>query len=153
MKTINSILLISLITLTTGLVSCKKSQVGPAGPQGVSGEQGQKGEQGNANVKSSIFSTNNWKADSACKSYSYLYHTGDLTTSVLDNGAVMLYLGNTTGDNNNMWTPMPLSSGIFKFSFEIEMSTVRIFVTRSDGRMPENPGTQRFKLVLIPPAS
>lgn len=154
MKTINhTSVILCLLVLCTGLVSCKKSQVGPAGPQGETGAQGPTGATGNANVKSFIFSTSNWKADSSCKNYSFMYHTPDLTTLVLDKGAVMLYLGDDTGDNNNQWKPMPLSSKDLLFTFEIEMSTVRIFISQKDGKMPVNPGTQKFKLVLIPPAS
>lgn len=151
MKTIIHItLLFCLLTLGTGFVSCKKSKVGPAGPQG---ETGATGATGNANVKSFIFSTSNWKADSSCKNYSYQYHTADLTSTVLDKGAVMLYLGDNTGDNTNQWKPMPLSQAGLLFTFEIETATVRIFVSRSDGKIPVNPGNQKFKLVLIPPAS
>lgn len=154
MKTIKStLLLVCLSILSTCFVSCKKSQVGPAGPQGTTGEQGLTGAQGNANVKSFVFSTSNWKGDSACKNFSYEYHLTDLNNSVLENGAVILYLGDDTGDNKNKWTPMPLSNNNLRYTFDIELSAVHIFISRVDGSMPQNPGTQKFKLVLIPPAS
>ncbi len=157
MKTIqSSLLLVCLVMLGTGFISCKKTVVGPAGPQGetgATGAQGETGATGNANVKSFVFSTNNWKVDSSCKSFSYEYHLADLNNSVLENGAVILYLGDDTGDNKNKWTPMPLTNNNIRFTFNIELSTVHIFITRVDGGMPQNPGTQKFKLVLIPPAS
>lgn len=153
MKTITHTSVLLCLLLCTGLVSCKKTVAGPAGPQGETGATGATGAPGNANVKSVIFSTSNWKVDSACKSYSYQYHTPDLTSTVLDKGAVMLYLGDNTGDNTNQWKPMPLSQARNLFTFEIETATVRIFVSQPDGKMPANPGSQKFKLVLIPPAS
>lgn len=153
MKKINHTFVLSLLLMFTGIVSCKKTEIGPAGPQGETGATGAQGAAGNANVRSFVFSTSNWKCDSANKNFSYDYHLAELNSSVLENGAVILYLGDDTGDNKSQWTPMPLSSNKLRFTFDIELSTVHIYISQVDGTLPNNPGTQKFKLVLIPPAS
>lgn len=150
MKTINrtkAILLMPVFVLATGFISCKKSQAGPAGPQGAAGTNG------NANVKSFVFAADNWKADTACRSYCFKYHNAGLTSSVLESGLVMLYLGDKQGDNENQWRPMPVSGTDIHFTFNIELSTVQIEASRPDGKMPSNPGARKFRLVIIPPAS
>ena len=154
MKKIHSIPVLTLlitVLLSTGLVSCKKTTTGPTGVQGATGLQG---PQGNANVKAFNFSTGcNWKADSTSKNYNYRYHIADLTKSVLEDGIVMLYLGDDFGSNGSEWKAMPSSTKEINFSFKIELSTIEIFVSSSTGKMPVNPGSQNFKLVIIPPAS
>lgn len=142
------------VVLSTGFISCKKSTVGPAGTQGETGLQGAAGINGNANVKSYTFSTGiNWKPDSTNKSFSYRYFTADLNSSVLDKGIVMLYVNDELGSNGNEWKAMPFSGKVIDFSFKTELSTVEIFVSSSTTVMPSNPGNQKFKLVIIPPAN
>lgn len=150
-----------LLFLLTGLLltSCKKTTVGPTGATGATGETGATGPQGatgatgNANVRSFIFSTSSWSGDTICKSFTYKYHTTAIDANALENGAIILYHGDNVGDNTNQWTPMPLMLQKLQFSFSIELSTVIVTVTSVDGRMPVNPGPQKFKLVIIPPAS
>ena len=157
MKTINSITRFTVLLtlfLSISFVSCKKTTVSPTGPQGATGAQGPAGPQGNANVKSIIFSTGyNWKADSTGKKFSYRYFTADLNTSVLQNGLVMLYVSEDQGSNGTEWKAMPFSGRDIDFSFKVELSAVEIFVSSSTGLMPSNPGNQKFKLSIIPPAN
>jgi len=157
MKKNNSIpftTLILLLLLGIGLISCKKSTAGPAGEQGTAGLQGPAGPEGNANVKSSTFSIGcNWKADSTGKNYNYTYHTPSINLSVLQEGIVMLYMSDDLGNNGTEWKAIPYSTKDIDFSFKYALSEVEIFVTSSSGKMPSYPASQKFKLVIIPPAS
>jgi hypothetical protein len=135
-----SSLVLKILVLSLFLGSCQKSQVGPAGPAGA---------EGNANVKSLRFTVNTWRADSACNYYYYKYHTSELTSAVLNNGAILLYMGE---DNGNEWRPLPLSETKFEYNFSLELSLLRIEIISENGGMPENPGSKQFKLIIIPPA-
>ncbi|MBL7930295.1 MAG: hypothetical protein JNL60_00250 [Bacteroidia bacterium] len=130
-----------IIVMSFGLLSCKKTVVGP---------QGEAGQDGNANVKTRAFSTNClWKVDSTSNAYIYRFHIEDLDMSVLQQGMAMLYFGNECGCE---WKAMPFTQKKLQYSFSVELSTVEISITSTDGSMPENPGIQKYKLVLIPPA-
>lgn len=154
MKKINSIEKVTImlvLSLSIGFISCKKTTVGPAGPQGEPGQQGATGQQGNANVKSVLFtSTYTWHADSTNKLYFYEQHHADISTSVIQNGAVMLYLGDESGTE---WRAMPFSYKGLDYAYEIELGTVEIIVSASNKTMPAYPGVQKFKMIIIPPAS
>lgn len=152
----NNFLLLPLLVLGLTFASCQKSTVGPAGVDGVNGvdgAQGPAGTPGNANVKSLTFSVTNWKADSICKLFSFKYHTADLSNKVLESGAIMLYIGDSSGDNNTLWKSMPLLENEVRYTFNIELSTIEIVLKQPNGMMPKNPGAQKFKLVIIPPAA
>lgn len=156
MKKLNLISTISLvltILISSGFVSCKKSTVGPTGAQGATGQQGLTGAQGNANVKAITFSTGcNWKIDSVGKTYSYRFHVADITTSVIEQGLVTLLQSDDQGSNGNEWRAMPFSLKTYDYNYKVELSTVEIFISSTNGTMPPNPGSQKFKVVIIPPA-
>lgn len=143
MRTLNlKIKLLSglMIIMSFGLLSCKKTVVGP---------QGEAGQDGNANVKSRAFATTcNWKSDSSSQAYVYRYHIEDLDMSVLQQGMVMVYYGNECGCE---WKAMPFQEKNLQYSFSIELSTLEVVVSSTDGNMPLDPGIQKFKMVLIPP--
>ncbi len=140
-KSLTTFSFLLLLTLSLGLMSCKKSKVGPAG---------EKGDTGNANVKTLALSTTcNWKADSTYNSYVYRFHIEALDNNVLQRGAVMLYSGTSCGCE---WKTMPFKSKGLEYSFTVELSTIEITVTSVNGLMPEKPGVEQFKLVMIPPA-
>lgn len=139
--------MLGMFALACGLLitGCKKGDTGPAGPAGTNGTNGV------ANIKTNTFTTNTnqWIADNTNKLYYYNYTSSDITSAVLSSGAVMVYLGDGTG---NLWIAMPFSTQGVEFTYGIKPSSVEIDVSLSSGLMPNNPGGQQFKVVIIPPA-
>lgn len=150
MKTIqitSKLVLLLLVVTILGFSSCKKTVVGP---QGETGQTGETGATGNANVKAHLISTTcEWKADSTDHSYSYRQPLEDLDMNTLLSGLVMTYYGSQCGCE---WKSMPFQNRNLSYTFSLQLSNVIITLRSDDGRMPEYPGVQKFKLVIIPPA-
>ena len=143
-KTMTMVFAVGALSLGLALTSCKKGDTGPAGPSGTNGTNGV------SNIKTNIFTTNTnqWNLDNIHNVYYYNYSSTDITSDVLSNGAVMVYLGDGTG---NTWTAMPFSIQGGSLAFVIGQSKVQIQASLFDGSVPNNPGGQQFKVVIIPP--
>ncbi len=149
MKTSRILPKVSVLLLLSTLVfsSCKKTVVGP---QGETGQTGQTGATGNANVKAHLVSTTCvWKADSTELSYSYRMPMEDLDMTMLTGGLVSVYLGSSCECE---WTGLPFQTKKQEYTFSVQLSNVVVKIRSLNGNMPEYPGIQKFKLVLIPPA-
>lgn len=134
------------ITLSLTLSSCKKGDTGPAGPAGSAGTNGV------ANIQTGTVTTNNatWSFDATDNSYNGTLTYAAITQAVIDKGTVQVFLGDGTGKE---WGALPLSYGIVQYNYSYKVGEVLITVTLSNGSLPNNPGGQQFKVVVIPPAS
>ncbi len=128
-----------LFALSVILFSCDKEESGPPGKDGV------------ANLSTHTFTTNSndWLADNANNLMVYQQNIPEITQEVIENGAVLAYFGDGSGD---IWIAMPFSSLGLEFVFGYYESNVEIIVSLANGQMPNNPGGQEFKIVIIPPA-
>lgn len=139
------------LALTLGLTftSCKKGDTGPKGDTGASGATG------NANVTSITLNanSNSWSWDGT-NNWRYAIWTGvnQLTSSVVNSGAVMLY----QNSGNGYFAALPITANISATVQEHDFfiystNTISVFIENSDKSDP-NPGSLSYKLVCIPPA-
>ncbi len=135
MKKIKTTLLFLLVLFTT-FSSCRKE--GPQGPPG------------NANVKSSTITFSNWGWDNT-SNYNYADFTWpDITSSIVNNGAVMVYLNTSTGYVQLPRVIYPASTYSESQRFVYNVGTLRIIVQDSD-LLPPSPalGTWTIKVLAI----
>jgi len=148
MKKISNTLLILLMALAIG--SCTKR--GPQGPTGPQGPQGVQGQQGNANVQGGQVTVNfNWDAATS-------YGTADIdydaiTQSIVDNGAVLVFMSNGNGG----WISLPYTdysgTGVsISYYFVYAVGTVRIYFSEQDLNNTYMPASATFKVVAVAPA-
>jgi len=137
-KTITSVIAGLALTLGLTLTSCKKGDTGPAGKDG---------KDGNANVVSSSITSSNWSYVGNSWEITFTYPA--ITQDIVDRGAVLVYLQVSGGYNQLPLTLYPSSS--YSRTYEVAYSTgiVKIFCTDSDLTQPTNPGSQKFKIVVI----
>jgi hypothetical protein len=136
--------------------SCSKE--GPTGPQGVQGPQGPAGDQGiqgiqgldgNANVHSYTYNvfTSDWILNAP--NYGVDLSVPEITQSILDDGAVLVYMSNGSGG----WMPLPYTSWYSSYARLIKANIlyedVTIWVLDSDLTQTPNPGDRTFKIVVI----
>jgi len=122
------------------LAGCKKGDPGTPGAAGAPG---------NANVLSRSFTilTSMWVADNTNKLYYFNYPDSDISSAVLSGGSVSVYLSDSGGNN---FSAMPFSFQISEFNYVYSLNNLQVQVSLSTGVMPSNPGTQYFKVVVIP---
>jgi hypothetical protein len=127
---------------------CKKE--GPMGPQGQAGTNGIDGIDGNANVKTYTVNTSssNWTCSGFC--YTDVTCSG-ITQDIVNTGSVHLFMESPT--QVGAWLNMPwtdMNSGyISTYNFVYALGTLRISKVDSDLTTPTNPGTRKFKIVVI----
>lgn len=144
---------------------------GPAGggPQGPAGEDGVDGKDGNANVSSTFYTvqSTDWTGSSV-KVYSI--NAPELTQSVVDSGAVIVYQKVDTATTiDGQWSTLPHSfmatlnsqSGpvavefTIRASYDVGVLDLSVINSYSANVSFTNtfPGTRSFKVVVIPPAA
>lgn len=130
--------------------SCTKE--GPQGPQGDQGDQGIQGvpgQDGNANVHSYTYDVllSDWVLNAP--DYAVNLDVPEITQSILDDGAVLVYLSNGSGG----WMPLPYTSWYSGYArlykANILYGDVTIWVLDSDLTQTPNPGDRTFKIVVI----
>jgi hypothetical protein len=141
---ITTVLLASILFFT----ACKKS----AGPKGDTGAAGAQGPAGNNNITVQTFTT----ATSDWTTYSWPYNYVEavltvpaITSTVVSSGDVHVYMLDATG---TMWMGMPYSYISNQYNYKYKAGQVILDLTLSNNTAPMNPGTQQFKVVVIPPA-
>ncbi|NDC40933.1 MAG: hypothetical protein EBZ77_05195 [Chitinophagia bacterium] len=137
MRNLLVILLGAALITATG---CTKT-----GPQGPQGPQGVKGATGNANViGSDAITVTAWEASGTGYSATFTYDK--ITSNVANYGLVEVYKQYSDGS----WTNLPdINSGVTTvFNFAANVFT--IYVYNIDGSQATFPGTQVFRLVVIP---
>jgi len=127
-----------ILTLMAGsmliLGSCTKE--GPQGPQGPTG---------NANViGENAFNVTDWTLSSDNVWYA-TFSDGNITSDVVDNGAVEIYK-----EYSNGWTNLPDINGITSTVYNFLDGGFTISILNSDGSLPAAPGTVTFRVVVIP---
>ena len=134
----------AVMILTT---SCtKEGPVGPQGPAGINGTNG------SSNVSSftANTTTSSWGVNA---SHSYeldaSFSVPAITADVVNNGTIQVFIGDGTG---NQWSAMPFSLTGVEFNYTYSLQTIIFQVTQSNMNPPNNPGTQQFKIVVIPSA-
>lgn len=135
--------LIAICLMAVTFTNCKKGDTGPAGKDGTNG---------NANVQSVTLNANSWTWDNT-NQYSYVTFSNIsiLTSEVVNDGAVMLYEG-----NSGAYTALPYTIGIGMPSnqtlisrYTYAINSIIITVELSDGLNP-TPSPKQYKLVCIP---
>lgn len=146
-KTVKFLTMGLLFIGMTTLVGCKKDYITKEDADNKYVQQGAN----NNTVQTEVFTTNSnqWIQSGSSSSYFYNHSSTKITSDVISNGAVMVYLGDGSG---NLWIAMPFSRSGLEFMYGIEPSNVQVDISQSNGLMPNNPGGQQFKVVIIPPS-
>jgi hypothetical protein len=127
------------------------------GPEGPTGPKGKDGKDGNANVHFNTFTVSSWNYSSTNVSWFINLSDPNITTDIVDYGAVLVYMKFGGGD----WQLLPYSiftvtstaSYTTRYTIVYDVGTATIYVTDSDLTQPSNPNTARgthyFKVVTI----
>lgn len=152
------LLFVLAATMMVFLSQCsKEGPQGPAGAQGTAGPKGDKGDKGDvgaANVMSKTF-----QAADISWSSTTIFGTNykvatlnipQLTSSIVDNGIVMVYGAFLFGEP---WTALPVSifeSGVTRyFFFSVKTGSVVLRYSQSNNVSPGSPSVA-FKVVIVP---
>jgi hypothetical protein len=145
----------TILAATLLIVGCKKEK-GPKGDPGTNGNNGINGKDGvngtngingNANVLSSSISVSSWGYYAPDWTASLSYPA--ITQSILDKGAVLVYMESNGIYFQLPFTIYPLNSYSRTYNFTHKLNSVTIYVTDSDLTQPTNPGSKKFKVVCI----
>jgi hypothetical protein len=138
MKKVNAVIAVFVIATTMFMGGCAKDgATGPAGPAGANG---------NANVIGTNTVTVNGVNWTALSTYFETTLTdADITQAVVDNGVVLVY-----AQNGTTWAALPSTFSSVSLTFQFYLGNVEIFCANTDGSQTLNPGTQIFRLVIIP---
>ncbi len=144
-KTFNKKAVLTGVVLIIGIVlsSCKKGDTGPVGPAGANGTNGV------SNITTYVGTTTNASWTLSGTEYDAIFNVSGITSSVVSNGSVMVFLGNTA---QTTWSALPFSYQSVEFNYFYSLGQVTISVTLNSGSAPSNPGGIPFKIVVIPPA-
>ena len=117
---------------------------------GCEGPTGPKGKDGNANVHTRFYTATSTDWDLSGSSYTIQLTNTDITQSIVDNGAVLVYMKTA----NTSWELLPVtlyisSSSILIFSAVYDLNTVAIFATNNSGAALSPNFTINFKFVTI----
>ncbi len=92
------------LILTIVFISCSKDgEVGPKGTDGTDGVNGIDGVDGNANVTTYLFNEPEWGSSGSMR----LDMTGVLTTEVVTNDVILVYVRRNTGNNSKRVFQIP----------------------------------------------
>ena len=142
-KTISMVFAGLALTMGLTLTSCKKGDTGPAGTPGINGKDG------NANVVSSSIKSSAWTYNATDKNWEISFTYATITQSIIDKGAVLVYMKVGSGYNQLPLTYYPTEN----YSTTLEVNTyvggVTILAQDSDLTQGNNPGEQTFKIVVI----
>ena len=137
----------SLFTLN----SCTKDgPVGPQGPQGAPGYDGNANVIGEApfTVTSGMWAFTNNVAGNTGNAYVVSFNDANVTSAVANHGLVMMYIAYSDGT----WKNLPDIFAGTSFSYNFSAGGFDIYFTNIDGTVPSNPGSQVFRVVVIPSA-
>lgn len=133
-KTALSLLCLALFSFY--IIGCK-GVAGPTGPQGIQGNQG------NANVHSKTYTVTSWDGVGTSFAFKDIANS-DITQEIIDNGAILVYEGNT-----GLWNAMPYANQNDEWRFLIGLNNFRVILLHANGTTVSNPGTRNFKVVII----
>lgn len=136
MNSIKTISTLFLLVTMAFFSSCTKE--GPAGPAG---------KNGNANVVSSSVTSGSWTYVAPSWEQTFTYPA--ITSTILNSGAVLVYVQSGTNFYQLPYTFYPSSSFSRTFTYVHYLGGLKVFVTDSDLTQPSDPGTLTFKVVVI----
>ena len=128
--------ILGVLALTMFAVSsCKKPKDGETGP---------KGADGNANViASNPVTVSSWTASGTAWSANIPF--SEVTSDVVNTGTVQVFI-----QYGSSWWALPDINGVNSTSFGFSTGLVKLLNVDSDGSATPNPGTQVFRIVVIP---
>ena len=143
-----------LLIIIALLIACE----GPTGPAGLKGEAGIDGVDGVANITVKFFSVlaTQWNETNA-KSFWYFRSFSEITTAVIDSGAVLVQVEGGTGE---WWgLPQTLSFDLddnFIVDFSAELTFIYtlggLWISIENSTAVGTPNGLNFKTIIIPPA-
>lgn len=129
MKTIKRISILVIIASVLTTISCtKEGKEGPAGPAGANG---------NANVTALTFDVYSWH----WSSNSATLNATNVTQSIVNSGAVQVYL--ETSPYSGEWLAMPLTVSGNEMLYSYQVNYVNVMAN------PQPTSHERFKVVAI----
>jgi len=140
--------IIAIAAIFGVFVGCQKAQKGEAGTPGIDGKNG------NANVTSITLNATSWSWDATNYWRSATWSgISQLTANVVNNGAVMLYQNDGSGN----FIALPLTGNITATVqehdfFKYGVNTIQVVIENSDLSDPNPPTSLSYKLVCIPQA-
>jgi hypothetical protein len=150
MKTTLKLITAICLAGTLGISGCQK------GDQGPKGDQGTPGNNGVSNIMSFTLTTtpSSWghvgTIGQAGDGWQTTFSVSALTSNIITNGGVMLYLL-----GNNVLTAMPVTLYEFQnvshtYGFDAYVGQIKAYVTDSDFNTLQPSTNINFKLVIIP---
>ena len=151
MKIVLIILVFASFILTT---SCKKDVYGCTNVNAVNYSAIATKDDGSCHfqppaAESTTITISNW-TNNGNGGYTSILPWGQITSDVIDNGAVMTYMETGT----NVWSQLPLtvynsSSYSTTFQVSITVGQVIVLVKNSDLVLPADPGALVFKITVV----
>lgn len=126
-----------------------KGDTGLTGPQGNTGPQG---TPGSANLRSKTITVTSidWIYDEITKQHMAFIVDDDMTTDVLDNGLVQVFIKSGEGRYSALpATYYPSPNVAYKTGFSLTRQLVRIEIQSADLKQSDNPGMITFKIVAM----
>ena len=125
---------------------CRKDgPVGPQGPPGYDGNANVIGEQPfSVPANAWTFTTN--VAGNTENAYYASYNDANITAAVANHGLVVIYIQYSDGT----WKNLPDIFAGTSFSYNFSTGGFDLYYTMVDGTTPTAPGTQVFRVVIIP---
>lgn len=117
---------------------------------GAPGATGPQGAPGNANVSSSTYNvaSSDWIYDGTNNRYYVSLNVQGITSNVMSNGTVNVFVGNGSG---TYWNAMPYSLNDNEYNAQILIGLVYIYYHLGSGGIPPAPtGSATYKVVVIP---
>lgn len=136
MKNLLGVLVIIAIVFT----SCIKGDTGPQGPPGANGV---------ANLVAYDITVSDWSFDLQSNEYYAQSSIPEIDQNVIDAGLVQAYISDPSFQS---FTALPTTESLLWINYTYFLGGVEFDWGLTDGTAPSNPGTQYFKVVVIPPA-
>lgn len=151
MKIAIAILIFTALIVTT---SCKKDVYGCTNINAVNYSAVATKDDGSCHfqppaAESTVITISNW-TNNGNGGLTSILPWGEITTDVIQNGAVMTYLETGT----NVWSQLPLTvynSGSYSTTYQVSITVgqVIVLVKNSDLVLPADPGALVFKITIV----
>lgn len=138
-----------IFVLTLTFAACQKSTQGPKGDTGAAGANGTNGF---VNISVNVYTVTSASWTNYTWPYNYdeaIISIPAITSTIVSGGDVRAYILDPTG---TQWIGMPYSFLSSQYNYKIKDGQLTIQYTLYNNAAPTNPGTQQFKVVIIPPA-
>jgi hypothetical protein len=150
MTTPSSILRITGILACASILllsSCKKKEI-----QGPKGDPGANGIGGNASITTTTVFTvasSQWVADSAAECRRVTISAAQITKSIMEKGAVRVYIQPDAAFGVTAWTELPFVRGDLFTQFGFSEGELHLQYLNIEGGLPPVPATASYRMVLV----